>query len=347
MKIFFVLSGYRPYIGGAEQQTRCLADELCSMGHIVELLVVDQGKATGDALESLSAQFSGPARPDVVHLVDSVDGALVDGTCSLVREHGGTLVYTPATDQSLWGDSETVWRAIREADLVLAMNETEQRALAAVRSSGVECIEQGGDLGEGTYDLRAELGIPTGAPVLLFVGRKMASKGYAALVQAGPIIWDSRPDTRLVFVGPAVDTDAEVLISQLGDPRVIDLGVVSEKIKTAAYEMSTIVCLPSRADVFPMVIVEAWAARRPLLLGPFDGGKCFIEEGVALACGDTPGTVAASAVHLLDHPDMAEELADRGYARYLGRHSWSAVARQHLDLYSRVVFTPSHQGTGI
>ena len=36
MKIFFVLSGYRPYIGGAEQQTRCLADELRSMGHIVE-----------------------------------------------------------------------------------------------------------------------------------------------------------------------------------------------------------------------------------------------------------------------------------------------------------------------
>ena len=50
MKIFFVLSGYRPYIGGAEQQTRCLADELCSMGHIVELLVVDDGRRSGIAL---------------------------------------------------------------------------------------------------------------------------------------------------------------------------------------------------------------------------------------------------------------------------------------------------------
>jgi glycosyltransferase involved in cell wall biosynthesis len=40
------------------------------------------------------------------------------------------------------------------------------------------------------------------APLVLFLGRKYAYKGVAALLAAAPKVWDTVPEARFAFVGP-------------------------------------------------------------------------------------------------------------------------------------------------
>ena len=102
---------------------------------------------------------------------------------------------------------------------------------------------------------RAELGIPDGAPIVLYVGRIAAGKGIEHLVAA----LQELPEAHLVLVGP---DDRHGVAEGLGGERVHVVGPTDGP-PLALYRLADVFVLPSAGESFGMVAAEAAAAGTP------------------------------------------------------------------------------------
>ena len=114
---------------------------------------------------------------------------------------------------------------------------------------------------------RASLGIPPSAPIVLFVGNLLNTKGAADLFDAFLRLRHRRPEAVLVFVG---DGPAGAGLEE----RARDLGLVGQvrftgKLAHAElgkwYAAADLLSLPSHAEGVPNVILEAMACGRPVV----------------------------------------------------------------------------------
>lgn len=112
--------------------------------------------------------------------------------------------------------------------------------------------------------LRSRLGIGM-RPIVLFVGRRDAGKGYPALLEAWPLVMRQCPDAVLLLAG-AGDAD-ESRLNKISPESVRDLGSPSEQDKADAYAACDVFCLPSALESFGIVYVEAWSYGKPVICG--------------------------------------------------------------------------------
>lgn len=148
--------------------------------------------------------------------------------------------------------------------------------------------------------------VPSGSPLLLFVGRLSRAKGVDTLLAA--LAGLDRKDTRLRLVGaPTDDLDVPAEARKLGiEERVELLGEVSQADLQAHYQQACCLILPSRAEGLGNVMIEALLSGRPVI-GAETGG---IPEVVNARNGRLfpPG----DAVALTDAIDQVIGERDRG-----------------------------------
>jgi UDP-glucose:(heptosyl)LPS alpha-1,3-glucosyltransferase len=90
----------------------------------------------------------------------------------------------------------------------------------------------------------------------------------------------------------------------------------------------------SRFDTFGMVVLEAMAARLPVILSANVGAKDLVEEGVngfVLPDGRDADAAAGKIVLLLDAGRRAA-LGEAGF-RTASTHSWEHLAEKVKDIY--------------
>lgn len=357
MRVQYVHRGYLPARAGAELMTQCLAVEMSRRGRSVGLYCagVDEGSAeamTGAGISVAVLPGAGAGddgRPDLVHAVDAVWADYPQAALELARRWQVPFVFTPASATEVWQDPAAVEEVCRRADAVLVLTEAERATMraAGVRPEALHRIGQGAHLA-GVPDpdrFRAEHGIGD-APVILFVGRKMRSKGYLVLLEAAPLVWEHHPDARFVFMGPDWDDDCGDLFAAHADPRIIDLGLAGDEEKHSALAACAMLCLPSTVDVFPLVYVEAWSLGKPVIAAPFRGGDEVVEDGHdGLVVEPDPGTVADAVNALLSDPATAAALGRNGLAKVREHHNWQSVADQVDQIYASLVEPQGREGS--
>jgi len=152
---------------------------------------------------------------------------------------------------------------------------------------------------------------------LLFVGRLATVKGVPVLLEAMQGLIADHPGLRLTLVGDGPERAAlEVRAQGLGD-HVDFAGYRSQDEVTALLREATALVLPSFAEGLPVVLMEALAARVPVVTTRIAGVAELVENGVS-GMLVPPGDAAAlrkALARLLDDPEMRRRMGEAGRTR--------------------------------
>ena len=288
---------------------------------------------------ALQAAFEGA---EVVHYSGTGRELLGFAALAEARRRRARFVVTPHLHAGSWGDGPLDVRLYRRADGVLAATQVERDHLAAlgVTPGRVHVVGHGVNVsgrGDGGRFRRA-YGLGD-APLVLFLARRTRYKGYGRLVAAMQRVWAAVPDARLVLAGPPPDLADPALVAvldahaaTLADPRVVDVGAVSDTEREDAYAAATVFCVPSDAEAFGLVYLEAWrygvpvvALRIPTLVELIDGVGGLLTE-------DDPGALADALARLLTDGALRARLGAAGAAR-AATATWAHAAERLLHVY--------------
>jgi len=190
--------------------------------------------------------------------------------------------------------------------------------------------------------LRATLALPPGARVLLALGRVIAKKGFADLLDALAQAPDApgRPPVVLVIAGDGPEMPAlRAQCERLGlGARVRFAGWQDDPVPF--YELADLFVCPSRHEPLGNVILEAWQHRLPVLSTRNEGATELVAEdrNALLAPLSDPAGLADGLRRLFALDDAAlDALAAAGHETVQREHHADAVLQAYLELYDRLM----------
>jgi glycosyltransferase involved in cell wall biosynthesis len=276
---------------------------------------------------------------DVVHFSGTGREMLGFAAARVAADLQVPFVVTPHVHAGSWGDGAFDFRLYKKADAVIALTEVERSVLVdGGLSAGRVHVQGHGVNVTGSGDgpaIREELGLGT-APMVFFLGRKSGYKGFPLLLASLPTVWEQHPDAQLVIAGPddpSLDLPAESK-RVLADPRVVDLGFVSDKQREDLYAACDVFCLPSKAEAFGLVYVEAGFYGKPVVALNIPTLRELIEvSGRGLLVAPSTASVAGALNRLLADPELRATLGHAG-RRYAKQQSWQHVAQSMRSIYA-------------
>ena len=134
---------------------------------------------------------------------------------------------------------------------------------------------------------------------ILYAGTVNARKGYKDMIRAFAKIARGFPDWQIVFAGNGEVEQGYVLAARLGiAEQTVFLGWVSGEAKDKAFKETSVFCLPSYAEGFPMAVLDAWAYGLPVITTPVGGIPDVAQDGVNMLLFE-PGDVEALASQMV------------------------------------------------
>jgi glycosyltransferase involved in cell wall biosynthesis len=214
-------------------------------------------------------------------------------------------------------------KALKGANLVLAVSHYTRNCLineAGLNSNRVKILPNTFAAGRFSIApksprLLQKYGLQPDTPVILTVCRLSETeryKGYDQVIRALPEISRSIPDTRYLLVGGGSDRPRiEKLIAETGvQEAVILAGFVPDEELAEHYNLCDIFAMPSQAEGFGIVYLEALACGKPVLAGNKDGSRDALANGELGLLVDPEDTaeIAAEIIRVLrrehSHPKI-------------------------------------------
>lgn len=274
---------------------------------------------------------------DVLHYSGTGQEMLGYAVVRLARRLECPFVITPHTHANMWGEGEIDFALYKQADRVIALTEDERERLeqggvpeARLRVLGHGVNVRGG--GDATR-FRARHGLK--GPIVLFLGRKTEQKGYDLLLEAARHLHRRRPDVHVVLAGPP-GADGDGRPRERGR-RIHDLGVLSDEEREDAYAACDVFCVPSAAEAYGLVYLEAWAYGKPVVALEIPTLRELIgSTGGGLLTERDPAAVADAIRTLVADDALRERLGRTGRSVARGR-TWASVAADLARIYAECV----------
>jgi phosphatidylinositol alpha-1,6-mannosyltransferase len=179
----------------------------------------------------------------------------------------------------------------------------------------------------------------TREPLVLMVGRMDAGeayKGHALVIAAWPFVLAACPGARLALAGGGDDTGRlRGIAARAGVAQAIDfLGFVDRATLLDLYRRAALFALPSRAEGFGIVYLEAMAHRLPCIGSVHDAARDVIVDGETgyLVGQDSPRVIAERIVELLQNADLRARMGEAGFARLNHEFTFSRFAARMVAL---------------
>lgn len=238
-------------------------------------------------------------------------------------------------------------RVLADAAASIVFNRDEEDALR-VQHPGMRIVRmrQGVDLSrfdglDGARG-RARFAALGDAPFVLVLGRVGRQKDPLLAIDA---FAKSGFHGSLVFAGASMDAELDhAMIARAHAygvaERVIRLGNVEPTHVPELLAAAELVLVPSLHEAFGLQVIEAWAARRPVLFASVGGLADLaseLREPRAVVASRDADLWGERLRALLGSPDTSGALAARGRAHVEHGHTWAEVARRHAELYAEVV----------
>ena len=201
--------------------------------------------------------------------------------------------------------------------------------------NGISCEVFNGFLDPGV--IKGRYGIEPMDPTMLFVGRMTSQKGPDLLVEAIPQILRFHPSAKFVLTGDGdMRGHVERRAGQLGVRHACRFhGVLPRQELIDLYKAVDGVVVPSRNEPFGIVVLEAWAAGKPVV-ATVNGGPAELvwHDVTGYKIWPNPDSIAWGIGTLF---------ADFEHARWMGRNgrqaaetvfSWDTIASKTLEVYT-------------
>lgn len=181
---------------------------------------------------------------------------------------------------------------------------------------------------------RAELGFSPDDIVVGCVAVLRAQKGLGVLLDAAAMLAQREPRLRVLLAGGGpVEDELRARVRTLGlESRVVITGWHHENQRMLC--ALDIFAMPSFWEAMPLALLEAMAARRPIVTTAVgDTGHIVDNGGCALVVPAGDAAALASAIaRLVDDSALARDLACRAYRRCLERFTTASM----LPIYQRL-----------
>jgi len=179
-------------------------------------------------------------------------------------------------------------------------------------------------------------------PYLLCLGRVDEGKGTALLARFFAAYKRRRPGPlALVFAGPVAQPIA-------AHPDIVVTGPVSDEVKWSALAGTRALVSPSVNESFGIVVFEAWASGRPVVVNARCGATA---EHTRRSRGGLTfsgyGSFEAAVDRLVSDPDTALAMGDSGRAYAEQVFAWPVVTARYRGWLERLVSagSPTRSGT--
>ncbi|MGC4069918.1 MAG: glycosyltransferase family 4 protein [Polyangiaceae bacterium] len=186
--------------------------------------------------------------------------------------------------------------------------------------------------------IRASFGIGPMDPAALFVGRLSWDDGPNLLLDAVPGVLQHRPEAKVLFAGDgemrgyleqrARDLGIAGAVRFLGDPSDV----------IALYLSTDVVCVPARRESFGPRVLEAWAARKPVVVTYKLDVQDFVHHGVdEMVVFDNPPSICWGLNTVFADFDKARQMGERGRVKAAYGYSWDMIAGQTEGVYQELL----------
>lgn len=288
------------------------------------------------------AELFGESRFDIVHAVGVVPAGYVvthirlDGAVRVVTAHGNrredTLAgYSGIGARARWilGRRMAV-KATRRADVVVGVHPDWVVNLPTLPARFVYIPNVVDDL-----FFEAKPAPERGR--VLYCGGIDAIKGLDLLLSCWPRVVERVPEARLHAVG--CSSASEAIAHEIKHSVELDRWLEPFEL-VEAMTRAAVVVVPSRYEVAPTIVGEAWAARVPVVATAV-GGVPALAEGAARVVRPEAAVLADALARSLTEPN--DELVEEGVRRAESCRE-AAVVTAHIDLYESLVASPEAGG---
>lgn len=189
--------------------------------------------------------------------------------------------------------------------------------------------------------VRAGLGVAQGVGLIVCVARLEPEKDVSILIDAMARL-PAAPKAVCVIIGDGSQkTDIDNRIANLGLRSSVRLaGFRSDA--AALIGSADMLVLPSRAEPFGLVILEAMALGKPVIATAAGGPLEIVEDGVTglLTRPGDPDALAAAIADLLTDPARRRAMGSAGHARFNARFTAGHMAAATAAVYAEVLKCP-------
>ncbi len=278
-----------------------------------------------------------PADVDVIHYIGTGWELLGFAALREARRRGAGFTVWPAVHAGTWGDSLLDIDLYNQADAVFCQSDHELEHLAKLgvdrrRLTRAWLAPATDPTGNGDR-FRQKHGLGD-RPLVLFIARKVRSKGFHTLCEAMPLVLEKVPGACLVAIGP----EGEPPYPPVPSAAYLDLGVASDDEKADALAACDVFCMPSAAESFGIVYVEAWSYGKPVIGGPAEAVRELLNGGggVRIIEQSSPEVVRA-LIELLSDDALRTQIGRAGYAQHRMKYNWRTVQEVHEGVFSSAV----------
>jgi glycosyltransferase involved in cell wall biosynthesis len=283
---------------------------------------------------------------DLVH-INNLHYAHAATAYAAARCRGLPVVLTPHVhvEQPVTYDVGYMWAILRGSDHVISDTKAERQFLLdagldhqRVTTAGVGlCLEAFSLLDK--QACRHDLGLPADAFVLLFLGRKTEYKGLDLILEAFAALRARHPRLHLLALGADTEYSQNLWSHYAGLPGLLNLGNVPDETRLAALNACDCLVMPSSAEAFGIVYLEAWAVGKPVIGARTRAVASLVtdrRDGYLVPQRDI-GALAERILHLMENPIQAQQMGKHGRAKVMNRYTVPRIADVVEGVYLRVL----------
>ncbi|OGX15724.1 MAG: hypothetical protein A2166_03070 [Omnitrophica WOR_2 bacterium RBG_13_41_10] len=192
-------------------------------------------------------------------------------------------------------------------------------------------------------EILKELGLSSSLLLIGQVGRIDEKKGQHIFIRAAQRVLEDFPNTAFLIVGE--DFRNGVYQEQL-KTLAKNLNVIDHVVFTGYHpdimdimNVFDLFVLPSLIEGLPVVILEAMAAKKPVITTSVGGNPEVVIDGETgtLISPEDPDKLAEAILYHLNNPEISKRMGEKGYERVRQFFSLPQMLNKVMDIYKEVL----------